>query len=174
MNLFTSKLSLIILFLFLMLGIQNSFAAVHYAGATLGNFKVSNNGSATYSIPLSIPPGINKIQPNLSLTYSSQKGNSLIGMGWGLSGLSSITRCAQTLALDGKIRSTDYTIEDRFCLNGKRLVPISAGSNEYRIIDSNDTKIIANGVSLANPTSFTVYTSNSNGARIGASPYIFQ
>ncbi|MCP4550381.1 MAG: hypothetical protein GY835_28310 [bacterium] len=33
------------------------------------------------------------MQPSLSLEYNSRRGNTLLGMGWRLAGLSNITRC---------------------------------------------------------------------------------
>ena len=65
-----------------------------------GQFSVNTLGGAAYVIPLQAPPGTGGIEPKLALSYSSQSGNGLLGVGWGLSGLSAITRCARTLAQD--------------------------------------------------------------------------
>ena len=40
------------------------------------------------------------LTPDLALQYQSSVGNGLLGVGWGLSGLSIITRCPQTWAQD--------------------------------------------------------------------------
>jgi hypothetical protein len=70
-------------------------------GKIPGQFAVSPSGAATYSIPIQVPPGIAGMEPKLSLNYNSQAGNGIMGMGWNLGGLSSITRCPQTRAQDG-------------------------------------------------------------------------
>ena len=57
-----------------------------------GSFSVSEAGAASYSIDIEVPPGTGGVEPKLSLSYSSQGGNGLLGMGWSLSGLSSIGR----------------------------------------------------------------------------------
>lgn len=68
------------------------------AGSTAGSYGVSANGQATYQIPLWTPTGSHGLQPNLALTYDSQSGGSFVGMGWSLSGLSTISRCNRTFA----------------------------------------------------------------------------
>jgi RHS repeat-associated protein len=89
-------------------------------GRTRGAFQVSS-GSATYTIPIWTPPGPNGLQPTIALTYNSQEGNGLAGVGWNIAGLSSISRCARTIHQDTNPSAIDYTVNDRFCINGNRL-----------------------------------------------------
>ena len=60
------------------------------AGLIHGEFSVTPHGSASYVIPIQVPPGTNGVQPNLSLAYNNQALNGVLGMGWSLHGLSSI------------------------------------------------------------------------------------
>lgn len=99
------------------------------AGAQMsipGEFSVSQTGAANYSIPIQVPPGVAGMEPKLSLTYSSQAGNGLLGVGWSLSGLSAITRCPQTAAQDGAnwVGGVSFTGSDRYCLDGQRLINV--------------------------------------------------
>lgn len=91
-----------------------------------GDFAVDQSGAATYSIPIQVPPGVNGLEPKLSLAYSSLGGNGLLGVGWSLGGLSTITRCGQTSGQDGGawVGGVSYNATDRFCLDGQRLVPV--------------------------------------------------
>lgn len=95
-------------------------------GRLAGSAAVSG-GSASYEIPIAIPPGRRGMQPSLSLNYSSRAGNGIAGMGWSLSGLSSLHRCPQTLEQDGQIRAVQLDANDRLCLDGQRLVATSGG-----------------------------------------------
>jgi len=91
------------------------------------------------------------MEPKLAFTYNSKGGNGLLGMGWGLSGLSAITRCPRTLVQDGvPPGGINYNANDRFCLDGQRLVMITGASYgadgvEYRTERETFTKIISHG-----------------------------
>lgn len=106
------------------------------AGASPGSLSVGATGQAGYDIPIAVPPGIAGMQPNLSLSYSSGAGNGIAGMGWSISGLSSIKRCPRTPAQDGQWGAIEYGPNDRFCLGGSRLVAVSGAyggdGTEYR------------------------------------------
>jgi RHS repeat-associated protein len=101
------------------------------AGATAGGFGVSDMGSAQYSIPISIPPGIAGMQPSVSLGYSNTGGNGHVGVGWAIGGLSAISRCPKTIAQDGARAGINYDKDienDAFCLDGQRLIPVGTPS----------------------------------------------
>lgn len=96
------------------------------AGTLPGGLGVDANGAATYSIAIVVPPGTGGMQPNLALNYSSSGTNGVAGLGWSLSGLSSIHRCGKTIAQDGVNRSISFDLTDRLCLDGQRLVRVNA------------------------------------------------
>lgn len=100
-------------------------------GVTEGQLSVSLTGAATYSIPIKVPPGINGIVPQISLTYNSQSGNGLAGYGWNISGISVITRIPSTKFHDGVIDPVDFDALDRFALDGQRLVVKNGTSGVY-------------------------------------------
>ena len=110
-------------------------------GTFSGDFAVVN-GNATYTIPIEVAPGRGGLQPSISLNYNSAAGNGLLGIGWSISGLSSISRCGKTIAQDGVKGGVNYDENDRFCWNGQRLVPIADDSNEYRTEIDSYAKII--------------------------------
>src|SRR5258708_413257 len=110
----------------LLLPVHNARAQTTVAGFPPGSFSVSPSGAATYTIPIQVPPGIAGMEPKLALTYNSQGGNGLVGMGWALSGLSVVHRCPRTIAQDGVRGGINYDANDRFCLDGQRLISIGA------------------------------------------------
>lgn len=91
-------------------------------GVTAGNLSVSLSGAATYSIPISVPPGINGVVPQIGLSYNSQSGVGIAGYGWNISGLSAITRIPSTKFHDGLDNPVDFDIYDRYALDGQRLI----------------------------------------------------
>jgi hypothetical protein len=99
------------------------------APVTPGQFAVTQTGAATYSIPIQVPPGVAAMTPKLELVYNSQRGNGMLGMGWALGGLSAISRCPKTIATDGEPDSISLSANDRFCLDGKRLILVDSVGN---------------------------------------------
>ncbi|NNC04873.1 hypothetical protein HJC10_18700 [Corallococcus exiguus] len=94
---------------------------------------VTQNGSASVTVPLWVPAGRAGIQPSLSIVYDSQGSDGLLGPGFNLSGLSQISLCPNSFARDGKTVTIDFSpdmelhVKDRYtrayCLDGVRLVP---------------------------------------------------
>jgi hypothetical protein len=127
-----------------------------------GSFAVNSNGAATYDIAIAVPPGIAGMVPSLKLSYSSQNGNGILGVGWMLSGLPSVARCAQTVAQDGARGSVKFDANDRFCMDGQRLIAINgsygADGTEYRTEIDSYSRIISHGTTGTGPTWFQVYT----------------
>jgi RHS repeat-associated protein len=95
-----------------------TFAAV---GATAGSFGVSPGGAAQYSIPIFAPAGAGGLKPSISLSYSSRGGDDLAGMGFGIDGLSVISRCNKTLAANGAYGAPTLSTTDQLCLDGNIL-----------------------------------------------------
>ena len=127
-----------------------------------GEFGVSGSGSAEYSIPIEIPPGTAGVQPELSLNYSSQGRNGLLGVGWSIGGLSVIHRCPATLVKDGFIDGIDFDSNDRFCLDGQPLIAVTgtygADLTEYKTELDGFSKIVSYDSTGSGPQYFKVWT----------------
>jgi RHS repeat-associated protein len=137
------------------------------AGRTAGSFAVTDDGAATYQIPISVPPALGGTEPHLSLSYNSGAGDVLAGQGWNVSGLSAISRCPLDYAREKA--STAITFDDAvdvLCLDGQRLVLVNAQAGfsynqagaEYRLETDRTVKIIQVGADSLGPTGFLVYT----------------
>lgn len=116
-------------------------------GAISGQHNVGNDGSSQYSIPLNAPGGIQGIQPEIALSYSSNGGNGIAGVGFDISGISRIHRCGTTIERDGFVDGVDFDDNDQYCLDGQRLVAVDgdygAPGTEYRTENDSITKIIS-------------------------------
>ena len=129
-----------------------------------GSFAVSRTGEATYSIPLVVPPGRAGMEPALAITYGSSAGEGLLGVGFGLQGLSAITRCPANVAQDGFIRAVKYDEADPLCLDGARLVQVAeqlaldgSSTREYRTFPDTLTKVVGHFAPGRGPQSFEAY-----------------
>jgi hypothetical protein len=106
-------------------------SGAHAQMALPGDFSVSPVGTANYTLPIKLPPGVAGLQPSLSFNYDSANASGLLGVGWQLSGLSAITRCARTMAQDGVRGAVKFADTDRFCLDGGRLLTVSGDAASY-------------------------------------------
>lgn len=133
-------------------------------GRFAGSARVGNSGAANYSVPITVPPGTNGVAPILSFIYDSQsQENESLGIHWLLGGLSSIERCAATVAQDGVKGNVNYDASDRFCLDGVRLIMVSgstygADNTEYRTEIDTFVKIKAFGTAGDGPPYFKIWT----------------
>lgn len=134
---------------------------VTLVGVSEGGFRVSESGAATYTQNLYTPAGTAGVAPSLSLNYSSHAGNGQLGVGWGLSGISSITRCQQTRVQDNNAQALTWGVGDKFCLDGQRLVLVSTGEygenlSEYKTEIDTGVTVTAYGGANNNPDHFIV------------------
>lgn len=95
--------------------------AIGAVGSTIGDVDVSPGGEAKYSINISVPPGINRLTPQLALAYGHRQKETMSGIGWGIAGLSEINRCAKTRAQDTWPKSVVLISSDRYCRDGVQL-----------------------------------------------------
>ena len=140
-------------------------------GAIGGTVDVSALGGATYTIPIQVPDGLGGIQPGVAINYNSQGGNGLLGWCWDLQGVSCITRMGTTLYHDNIMSGMDF-VDDRFALDGQRLICISGnyGGNgsEYRTEIDGMSKIVSYTCDTTNgPACFKVWLPNGNIAYYG-------
>ncbi|MDB5228238.1 MAG: hypothetical protein JWN78_2431, partial [Bacteroidota bacterium] len=136
-------------------------------GVLAGSHGVSPTGSATYSIPIFIPDGINSMEPSVSVNYNSRASNGLVGYGWSLNAVSSISYDRKDEYHDGKADLDYINNGNPFLLDGHRLIPVSGtnGANGavYRTESESFSKVISNGSSASCttcPSSFTVISKN--------------
>jgi YD repeat-containing protein len=106
-------------------------------------------GEFTHSYPIRIPDGVQGMQPNLALVYNSDAGNDIAGVGWGLSGLPTITRVSYG-------NGVNYDAKDSFLHSTLGLlVPQTDGT--YRTKVESFRKFVPQGTCGSGPCSWLVY-----------------
>lgn len=128
-------------------------------GITEGQLTVSLNGAANYSIPISVPPGINGVEPTISIDYNSQRGlKGTAANGWDIGGISTITKIPSTKFHDGVIDPVNNDSSDRFALDGQRLIIKSHNAlvKVYETEYFSNLKITSYTMTSSGPEYFTV------------------
>lgn len=90
---------------------------------TKGELQISDMGSASYSLPIAVPPSVGDLAPTVSLIYSSGTQGGIVGEGWNISNISSISRISTRTDIDGLKDGVDFDRNDKYALDGQRLIP---------------------------------------------------
>lgn len=103
------------------------------------------SGQLDVSVPFNVPSGVHGFTPSVGINYRSDQDNGYLGIGFELAGLSQIGRCAATEEIDGVRGRINFDSEDRYCLDGQRLMLITGSlgeaNSEYRLRNSTASKI---------------------------------
>ncbi len=141
---------------------SRGYAQTTVAGSTPGGFRVLENGAPEYSMAIRVPPGVAGMEPKLGIVVRSGGAGGILGLGGALQGLAVIQRCSKTIVQDGFVSGVNYDGNDRFCIDGGRLVAVSgaygADGTEYRTERESFTKIVSYGVAGNGPAWFKAWT----------------
>ena len=91
-----------------------------------------------------MPVGVNGMQPNISLVYNSQTGNGIAGLGWNISGISSINTIPKTVFSDNATTGfnlLDYNYLRKFALDGNSLILESGSTGTKTYITENKSYV---------------------------------
>ncbi|MBL4660411.1 MAG: hypothetical protein JKY19_08645, partial [Alcanivoracaceae bacterium] len=128
-------------------------------GTTSGVFDIDESGAANYSLPIFAPAGRGGLSPQLALSYNSSSGNGIAGVGWNISGISSITRCLKSPEHDPDLDfypAIQMNNTDALCLDGQRLFNQADGS--YRTEIDSFSRITTIDTAGNGPSRFKVET----------------
>jgi RHS repeat-associated protein len=132
-------------------------------GSIQGIFNVSLSGSASYQIPIDVPPGTAGFVPQVSVVYNSQSGNGLLGVGFSLGGFSMISRSGENLFDDNNSSGVKFdNANDKFMLDGQRLIESTGTYGADQAVYGTElesfAKIVSYGTSGNGPLYFKVWT----------------
>lgn len=141
-------------------------------GTIDGQLSVNLNGSSSYTLPLSVPSGAAGMAPKLFLSYDSNSGPGQFGLGWSLSGASSISRINRTAFIDGHPEAVlfDDTL-DAVSLDGARLVSAPEGGPYLAKSVDDQTRVWRQGQGYVAKTKagLTLYFGETEDSRIKTS-----
>ncbi len=136
----------------------------------VGSFRwdVAKTGALTYKVPIEAVPGRGGIAPDISLAYSSQAGNGLLGMGWSLVGLPAITRIRfeRPIRYDGKDAYAVSVGVGAAPVAGGRLV---AAGGKYHTEDESYSELVPEGTCGDGPCAWTLRDGTGKTYTFGAS-----
>jgi len=146
-------------------------------GETFGRLSVSLSGASSYIIPIEVPPGINGVQPGISIAYNSQGGNGIAGYGWNINGISKISRIPSSEFHDGIKENVNFKDTDQYELDGQRLI-LKSGTHgthgaQYGTENFSNIKIEARSIfsqNFSGPGHFIVSYPDGSKAYYGQTP----
>jgi len=143
-------------------------------GSTEGNYNVSPTGQFLFNLPIACSPGTNDVKPSLSVAYNSFGYNGLMGIGFNLSGISTISRVGYDRFHDGISTGVNLTTTDQFAIDGNRLF-LNSGTHgqdgsTYILQAINHQTIISHGTSGNGPLFFEVIQPNGYTIEYGNTP----
>jgi RHS repeat-associated protein len=161
--------------LYLLIASGNNAAVTAACQPLPAEVRVNTSGALTWSMDIEVPPGIKGIEPALTLRYNSQGTNGLLGNGFSLEGLSAITRTGATLAEDGFFGGIGYNANDRFLLDGNRLMLMQgstygADGTVYHTSRESWSKVEAIDQAGSGPAGFKVWTKSGLLYEYGTTP----
>lgn len=110
---------------------------------TQGKLEISNSGSATYTLPIALPPSISSVGPTINLVYSSGQNSGIAGQGWNINSISYISRVATRIDIDGFKDGVDFDANDKLALDGQRLL-VKSGSTYWADGSLYETEVQSN------------------------------
>ncbi len=141
-----------------------------YPGLIKSNSFVGKNGAFNIEVPIPVSPGINGIQPKVSLSYNSHAGNGIVGWGWNLkTGASGIGRCKADLVRDGYVSGIQTGDHFKFCIDGSRLVEVA--DRKFRTEKETFSRIVSHGGTASDPDYWTVEYPNGSTFTYGNEVY---
>ena len=120
-------------------------------------FYVNEAGAAICNVAFDLPTGLNGLTPELGLNYNSQRlGEGIMGEGWGIQGVSSISKAPWNYYYNEGSSSIQFSFDDQLMLDGQYLIK---SGNEYRTERESFDKIVP--VDAANMNNgFKVFKTN--------------
>lgn len=137
-----------------------AFLCLFFSFASLSTIfaEVGADGSWNSNFPIEIPPGRQGVQPNISISYNSNSGNGVLGVGANIQGIQQITRVANLNPAAGNNGGINFNPNDAFLSPSGRLLDLYG--NHSRYVPENQTWEIftPEGICGNGPCSWTVKT----------------
>ncbi|MBN8612103.1 MAG: VCBS repeat-containing protein [Deltaproteobacteria bacterium] len=152
----------------------DAFVSTQPVGGTATRMSSTPDGASSYSYPIWTPAGRHGLAPSLSLNYSSRGPNGVLGVGFSLSGVSSVDRCPRIMALDQQASGVGFEDGGRFCLDGVPLLPATADAEygqvglEYRPESAPTVRVRSVGGELGSPDHWIVQDGSGLSTTYGA------